>query len=94
MSTAKKKTNGTRERAELGFAEDDVTEQLRECAKSSIQHITDILVDQYRRKEGVNVPPQNIWPILRGQAYELYADICMSFAKDLKQAASNPNMDF
>lgn len=78
----------------LGYATDDIQQQLKETARSGVQHIMDVLETRYRRDNKQETPPHDFWKSLRAQAYVLYAEMCDEQARELRQASANPNMNF
>jgi len=57
----------------LGYATDDIQHQLKETARSGVQHIMDVLETRYRKDYEQKTPPRDFWKPLRTQAYVLYA---------------------
>jgi hypothetical protein len=78
----------------LGFAEDDIREQLEATARRGIQHIANNWEDEYRVRHDCDVLPQSVWRVLRSRAYHEYIKHCRRLIADLGEAADKPNLRF
>lgn len=67
-----------------GFAHDDLTIMLAQCAHSGAQLLIDQLAHQYRQVHGSEVFPAPVWNALRIHAYHYLAEICEDTAKQLR----------
>ena len=78
----------------LGVFEQDLKGQMDATARSAIQHIIDVMEDNYRKSYEVAIMPRPVWKIMRTRAYLCYVRHCARLMKDLKAAAFDPNMKF
>jgi hypothetical protein len=78
----------------IGYAEDDLRAQLEGTARSGIQHITDILEHQYKKKCDSAVVPKAFWRPARAQAFLIYMRICQRLIRSLRETAANPDKKF
>lgn len=78
----------------IGYAEDDLRAQLEGTARSGIQHITDILENQYKKKCDSTVVPKAFWRSVRAQAFLIYMRLCQKLIRSLRETAADPDKKF